>query len=108
MTLIVSVSPETLPPWWDVVWATWALVFVGLGGTVAAIWTLLTIRRQTTAIEQQVREMRNAGGQTEKLIFESALQSIAAKRSAEALINTERAWIMVELEWTPGYKGVVV
>ena len=45
------------PPWWDAAWATWALVIVGLGGTIAAIWTLLTIRRQTTAIERQVREM---------------------------------------------------
>jgi hypothetical protein len=33
------------PPWWDVAWATWALALVGLGGTIAAIWTLRTIKR---------------------------------------------------------------
>lgn len=25
------------PPWWDVAWSTWALVAVGIGGTIAAI-----------------------------------------------------------------------
>jgi hypothetical protein len=90
------------PPWWDVAWATWALVFVGLGGTIAAIWTLLTIRRQTTAIERQVHEMQSTSIQTDRLIEEATKQSIAAKKSAEALINTERAWIMVEIEPVPG------
>src|SRR5262249_39985818 len=49
-----------LLPWWveDVGLATWGLVIVGLCGTAAAAWTLITIRRQTNAIEQQVREMR--------------------------------------------------
>lgn len=96
------------PPWWDAAWATWALVIVGLGGTIAAIWTLLTIRRQTTAIERQVREMQSTSIQTDRLIEEAAKQSIAAKKSAEALINTERAWIMVELDWVPGYPKVIL
>ena len=104
MAFILAALPEK-PPWWDVAWATWALTVVGFGGTIAAIWTLLTIRRQTKAIEQQVREMRTGADLTEKLIFEATQQSIAAKKSAEALINTERAWIMVELEWVPGYSG---
>jgi hypothetical protein len=94
-----------MPPWWDVAWATWALVVVGLGGTIAAVWTLITIRRQTSAIERQVQEMRNTGVQTDRLIEEATKQSIAAKKSADALINTERAWIMVELEWVPGNAG---
>jgi hypothetical protein len=89
----------------EVAIATWALALVGLGGTIAAIWTLLTIRRQTTAIERQVHEMQNTSIQTDRLIDEATKQSIAAKKSAEALINTERAWIMVELEWVPGYLG---
>jgi hypothetical protein len=91
------------PPWWDVAWATWALAVVGLGGTIAAIWTLLTIRRQTTAIERQVHEMQNTSIQTDRLIEEATKQSIAAKKSADALINTERAWIMF-----PGYPKVVL
>jgi hypothetical protein len=49
--------------------------------------------------------MQNTSIQTDRLIDEATKQSIAAKKSAEALINTERAWIMVELEWVPGYLG---
>jgi hypothetical protein len=96
-----------IPPWWDVAWPTWALVIVGLGGTAAAIWTLITIRRQTTAIERQVHDMQNTSLQTDRLIEEATKQSIAAKKSAEALVNTERAWIMVELDWVPGYNNIV-
>ena len=97
------------PLWWaDVTWPTWALVIVGLGGTLAAILTLRTIRRQTDAIQQQVHEMRNTSRQTDRLIEEATKQSIAAKKSAEALINTERAWIMVELDWVPGYPRVLL
>ncbi len=92
----------------DVAIATWALALVGLGGTIAAIWTLFTIRRQTTAIERQVHEMQNTSIQTDRLIDEATKQSVAAKKSAEALINTERAWIMVELQWLPGYSGRVL
>jgi hypothetical protein len=82
-----------MPPWWDVAWSTLALVVVGVAGTIAAIVTLRTIRRQTIAIETQVREMQNTGKQTDRLIEEATKQSIAAKRSAEALINSERAWV---------------
>lgn len=60
------------------------------------------------AIERQVQEMRSTSFQTDRLIEEAAKQSIAAKKSAEALINTERAWIMVELDWVPGYPKVVL
>jgi len=49
--------------------------------------------------------MQNTSIQTDRLIEEATKQSIAAKKSADALINTERAWIMVELEWVPGYLG---
>jgi hypothetical protein len=107
MELLHQLLPEK-PPWWDVAWATWALAVVGLCGTIAAIWTLLTIRRQTTAIERQVHEMQNTSIQTDRLIEEATKQSIAAKKSAEALINTERAWIMVELDWVPGYPKIML
>src|SRR5258705_405357 len=92
MTFLLAV-----PPWWDVAWSTWALVFVGLGGTVAAAWTLRTIRRQTAAIESQVAEVKSTSRQTDRLIEEATRQSIAAKRSADAIINSERAWIHLEL-----------
>jgi hypothetical protein len=90
--LIVAATPEK-PPWWDVAWSTWALAIIGFFGTIAAVWTLLTIRRQTQAIETQVSEMRKTGIQTDELIREATVQSVAATRSAEALINSERAWV---------------
>src|SRR5258708_32095189 len=80
MTFIFAVRPET-PPWWDVAWATWALVIVGFGGTAAAIWTLITIRRQTRAIERQVHEMQNTSIQTDRL-------SAAIARMAECFART--------------------
>src|SRR3954470_5097827 len=49
------------PTWWNADRGTWALVFVGIAGTVAA---LLTLR----AINQQVAEMRSTGNQTDALI----------------------------------------
>jgi hypothetical protein len=55
------------PGWWDVTWATWALVAVGGAGTFAALYTLAAIRRQT-----------------------------------ESLVTSERAWVMVDIDWIPG------
>jgi hypothetical protein len=54
------------PPWWDVTWGTWGLVIVGFFGTLAAVWTLVTIHRQTNA-----------------------------------LISSERAWVLVEIGEAP-------
>lgn len=88
---------QSPPRWWDVAWSTQALAIIGLMGTIAAVWTLRTILRQTKAIESQVLEMRKTGMQTDKLIQEATVQSIAAKRSADALINSERAWVDGEL-----------
>ena len=63
-----------IPPWWDVAWSTWCLVIIGFGGTIAAIWTLLTIRRQTSAIERQVQEMRK----TTDLMSDTATRQLRA------------------------------
>ena len=71
----VIVVPEK-PPWWDVTWSTWGLFGVGLGGTVAAIWTLFIVKRQ---------------GKDIKTTAEAALLN------AKAIINAERAWIDAEL-----------
>src|SRR5208337_2598145 len=92
LALALQEKPLAMPPWWDVAWSTLALVVVGVAGTIAAVVTLRTIKRQTNAIETQVREMQNTGSQTDRLIEEATKQSIAAKRSAEALISSERAW----------------
>ncbi len=66
-------------PWWNETNATWALVAVGIVGTVAAVRTLNTIKKQTTAIEQQ---------------------TTAVQKQGDALINSDRAWIGVQLQFT--------
>ena len=76
----------TAPPVWDIYWPTAALVVVTGLAVVAAV-------RTRSAINAQVTEMRKTGAQTEKLIQEAMVQSIAAKRSADALVNSERAWV---------------
>jgi hypothetical protein len=60
------------PPWWDVTWATWVLVMVGFCGTLFALWSLFTLREQTSEIRKG---------------------SDIAKASSDALVNSERAWI---------------
>jgi hypothetical protein len=55
--------------------SNWALVLVGIGAIGAAWWTLATIRRQTAATETAAN---------------------AAKLNAQAVIDAERAWILLE------------
>jgi hypothetical protein len=55
-------------------WSNWALVIVGIGAVIAAIWTLRTLNQQT----------------------------IAARKAAEALVSSERAWVMVDVQRQPG------
>jgi hypothetical protein len=45
---------------WDVTWATWALVIVGILGTVCALLTLYILKKQTAAIEKQAKTMMDA------------------------------------------------
>jgi type II secretory pathway pseudopilin PulG len=82
-----AIFDSGLPPApWDIYWPTVALVVVSGLAVLAALSTL-------RAIKAQVVEMHKTGEQTEKLIQEAVLQSIAAKRSADAIINSERAWV---------------
>ncbi len=83
-----------LPGWWDIYWPTLALVVVGLVGTVIAVCTLLDIRRQT----------KNA----ENTALAAQKSAEAALLNAQALINAERAWIVVTVENVPGFSGTVI
>jgi|SRR5215831_8860170 len=82
------------PPWWDVAWSTWLLAFLTLGllavGVIATILALKTLRD----LKEQTGIARTAAD--------------AALKNAEAVVIAERAWIMVELEWIPGYPKVVL
>jgi hypothetical protein len=82
-------SPEVLP--------NWLLFVVGTAGIIFAYRTLRTI-------EAQVNEMKNTGSQNEKLIAQATEHAAAARTTAEAalanaqaVINAERAWILVEM-----------
>ena len=63
---------------WVTAWATCALVVVGVVGACLALKTLRDIEAQTTAIQRQT----------------------------ESLVTSERAWILVKVDWVPGYVGV--
>jgi hypothetical protein len=68
------------PPWWDVAWSTWALVGVGVVAAYLALRTLSDIREQTK---------------------NTKVAADAALLNAQAVINAERAWLMVDLDWVP-------
>jgi hypothetical protein len=79
--LMLDVSACQRSYYWDWLFSpnapNWALVIVGVAGVIAAIWTLKILGRQTKATE---------------------IAADAAKVSADALIASERAWVMVDLE----------
>jgi hypothetical protein len=60
----------------------WPLVIVGILGVLAALRTLTAIQRQAEIMERQTKSTQDAAE--------------AAKINAEALINSERAWVFVE------------
>jgi hypothetical protein len=67
-------TPENLP---NIV-----LCLVGIGGIIVAVCTLRIIERQTKHLRNSVVQARRAAN--------------AARQSTDALINSERAWVLVE------------
>jgi hypothetical protein len=72
------------PPSWDIYWPTVGLVILGAIGALIAIRTLQDLQRQTKATEQAASAAHKA--------------AVATKIYAEAVINSERAWIVAELK----------
>ncbi len=70
----------------------WPLVAVGVG----AIWAAL---RTLGAIDRQARIMDEQRGILEESVKVARDNAAAAKANAEALVNGERAWILVHLRW---------
>lgn len=71
------------PPWWDDAGiATWMLVVVGIVASIIAICTLYDLRKQTAATKESAD---------------------AAYMNAKAVINAERAWVVMNMEWPPGH-----
>jgi hypothetical protein len=70
-------KPKNGPP----IWSNWALVSVAVGTGILALRSPNQIKRQAKATEDA---------------------ATAAKTSADAVINAERAWVMVDVEQVPG------
>ena len=52
---------------------------------------------------RQAGYMRKQWGEMEEQVSVARDAATQAKASADALINSERAWVMIDIEWTPGY-----
>jgi len=113
---ISKLPPVTINPtkrdWAD--WAYWVfnffLVAVGILQVILLCWTFravrhqarestrqrVTMRRQLTAMQGQLDQMENAGKQTDRLIDKTGIAASAAEKSANAIMDIERAWIMIE------------
>jgi hypothetical protein len=79
------------------------LVVIGFCGVRYAIRTLKNIRIQAMANVDQLREIRKSRQQTDAMIEHAAIQAQATKdaadaaqKSAQALMDGERAWLLVE------------
>lgn len=56
----------------------------------------VTMGNQLGAMEGQLSQMKEAGEQTDKMIKQATIAAEAAKQSAQALMDGERAWLLVE------------
>lgn len=104
---------------WGVYWANIALAIVGMGGVgvgVATVLfikaqvlemrrqrilmakTLLAIRKQAATMELQAADARGSAAQATALAQQSAN---AASSNAAAFVNSERAWVQVEVIGDP-------
>ena len=72
----------------------WATII----GVIGAWFGLGLIWKQNKTIKDQLAEMRAASGQTNRLIEQVSVGANAALLNAQAVINTERAWITVDVE----------
>lgn len=96
--------------WWyrAYVMFTAALVVVGAIGVGYAVKTLKAIERQAKANEDQLTEIQQSSEKTDRMILLTAQQTENVKKSTDALINSERSWIMTELDWQDGRNRIHV
>ncbi|HXA78221.1 MAG TPA: hypothetical protein VNV41_13905 [Candidatus Acidoferrales bacterium] len=83
------IAPANLP--------TGYLVIVGIGGVFVAVSTLSAIRRQTRSIHHQAIQVRQQTHILNKSAEATEIAAESAKASADALIASERAWLIAEL-----------
>lgn len=75
--------------------SNWALALVGIGGVIAAIFTLCSIKRQTRSIHNQAVQVRK-----QTRIFKESADAAwkaaeAALLNAQTLIGSERPWLLI-------------
>jgi hypothetical protein len=90
---LAIVQPSRWSEWfWEPLRLNWPLVLVGTWAVWAALRTLGTIKRQADIMERQTKD--------------TAIAAQAAKASADALMNSQRAWVMVDALFFDG-SGIV-
>ncbi len=96
-----NAAQKTEKDGWDKasVFANCILVFVGIGGIIAAVLTLRAINRQADLMETQAEEAREAAT-TATAIAQKAAE--AALLNAQALIHSKRPWVIVQIEEIAG------
>jgi len=87
----LDVRSDVTKDWKDnlMVALTATLVIIGASG----VWYA---KRTLDTIEGQLTEIQKAATQTDKMITHAATQAEAAKASADALIHSERAWVIID------------
>jgi hypothetical protein len=102
--ITVIVQQPTSTSGWEIAYVilTGLLVCVGAVGIGYAIKTLGAIERQAKANEGQLTEIQQSSEKTDRMILLTAQQTENVKKSTDALINSERSWIMTELDWFDG------
>lgn len=92
-------------------WPNWALVIVGIGAIAAAIRTLKVIRRQAASMRRQTKyiarqalsmrrqttHLKNAVIESRKAARATRDNAKAALLNAQAVINAERPWLLVDI-----------
>jgi hypothetical protein len=78
-------------------WSNWALVIVGIGAIISALRTLSAIRKQTEHIGRQALSMRRQTKILRASVAVAEKNAQSAKITADALINSERAWVDGEI-----------
>jgi hypothetical protein len=99
-TIVIRESvpmPKPRKDWWDKASVIFAGLLVGIGGY--GVWmakkSLKVIERQAVSMRRQTTHLKNS-------VIQARDAAIAAKKSADALIASERAWVMVDIEWQMG------
>src|ERR1700690_1113584 len=95
---VAELPPVSVKPGWRddlALFFAGGLVGVGAYGVWMAKRTLKVVERQAVSMRRQTTHLKNS-------VVQAREAAQAAKRSTDALIASERAWVMVDIVWQPG------